>query len=369
MLKKILIPLFLLVILTSVVYSEPIPAVDGTLFLKHSITDELLADASVSINLINTKKGTNIRLQKFLQNGSLQHTFTSGDWEIILILQDKDSQKVTFFTKDELEIGTNPSFEKTIYLDPVGSLEGSVIDDQGNLVNNALLTFKCSKNLDIPFPNLTNKFGFFGVEIVPVGECQVTSSYKNVVGVEKVQIDHGKLSEIEIELNKKLLSESNLQRYILAGVLIILGILIWRFRLLEKIKRPKKKKQTKKSSKKSSKKTEVKIENINTHEAIEVSQPMTIIQTEEESLGETKTLNPRARDIMKTLNDREQKIINFLLENHHKSTQAKIRNGTGIPKTSLARAFMTLQSKKVLDIEAIGKLKKISFSDWFEGKE
>ena len=78
-------------------------------------------------------------------------------------------------------------------------------------------------------------------------------------------------------------------------------------------------------------------------------------------------VNPRARDIIKTLDEKEKKVVDFIFENNNQSTQAKIRHGVGIPKTSLARLFQRLESKKIIEIERAGKLKKIKFTDWFMG--
>jgi uncharacterized membrane protein len=72
---------------------------------------------------------------------------------------------------------------------------------------------------------------------------------------------------------------------------------------------------------------------------------------------------------METLNEREKKVVQFLLEEKGIATQAKIRNGTAIPKTSLVRVFQSLETKKVVSIEKIGKMKKITVTDWFMGKE
>jgi len=79
--------------------------------------------------------------------------------------------------------------------------------------------------------------------------------------------------------------------------------------------------------------------------------------------------NPRARDILKTLSERESAIATFILDSGHETTQAKIRNSLGMPKTSLARLLRTLEEKKVLHVDRIGNIKKIKLTDWFLGKD
>ena len=72
---------------------------------------------------------------------------------------------------------------------------------------------------------------------------------------------------------------------------------------------------------------------------------------------------------MKTLKDRERKVVEFLLENENKSTQSKIRYETTIPKTSLIRIFESLENKNIIKIERVGKLKKIELTEWFLGED
>ena len=61
--------------------------------------------------------------------------------------------------------------------------------------------------------------------------------------------------------------------------------------------------------------------------------------------------------------------IHDLIESKNHSSQSKVRYSTGIPKTSLGRILDNLVGKKVISIEKVGKLKKISLTDWFLGKD
>ena len=79
-------------------------------------------------------------------------------------------------------------------------------------------------------------------------------------------------------------------------------------------------------------------------------------------------VSKRALDIMKTLSEKELMVVNFLLQNKNIGTQAQIKNNTGIPKTTLIRVLDSLKNKKVVEIEVIGKLKKVKLTSWFLGK-
>lgn len=72
---------------------------------------------------------------------------------------------------------------------------------------------------------------------------------------------------------------------------------------------------------------------------------------------------------MKTLNERETKIVDALVQNKFEASQSVLRHLTGIPKTSLSRSFSSLEAKKVLGVEKQGKMVKIKLTDWFLGKD
>jgi uncharacterized membrane protein len=69
------------------------------------------------------------------------------------------------------------------------------------------------------------------------------------------------------------------------------------------------------------------------------------------------------------LNEKEKKIVNYLLENDNKGVQSCIRHETGIPRTSLSRCLKSLEIKKIIEVEKIGKAVKIKLTDWFLGKD
>ena len=77
----------------------------------------------------------------------------------------------------------------------------------------------------------------------------------------------------------------------------------------------------------------------------------------------------RADDILKTLSENEKSVVKFLLENNAFGTQARIKNSIGMPKTSLSRILRMLERKRVVEIERIGKLKKVKLTSWFMENE
>jgi len=257
---------------------------------------------------------------------------------IRLDVDDPATPEQDYFTEEGIVVdGSKESIIKTFYLTPIGTIEGEVLGADNKLVSGADLKFKCSKDLNIEYPEKTDKFGSFKTHLVPAGKCKIYATSKNLVGNNDVVVVKGNSSSVKILLEQSLTPRSKAYIYYIVGGVLLLVVIFFLFRFIKKLKRRKSKKPKKKKLK--------------------------------EKIGNKEELNPRARDVMQTLNEREKAVAEFLLKHKNKSTQAKIRYETGIPKTTLVRTFQALEAKKVIDVERIGRLKKIKLTDWFLGKE
>jgi len=85
-------------------------------------------------------------------------------------------------------------------------------------------------------------------------------------------------------------------------------------------------------------------------------------------LAETVNINV-SETILKTLNKKEKAVVEFLLANTNKASQAKIRHATGIPRTSLSRVLQSLEGKKIVHVEKHGKMVNVALTDFFLGKK
>lgn len=211
------------------------------------------------------------------------------------------------------------------------TVKGIVLDSLDNLVSYADLKLDCLEG------NFTaDKFGSFSIKDVPAGSCRIFANYNDAIGVEKINIEPNQTLDLEIKLDKTIVNLPKKTDYgliaILVLILLVIIFFIWYFKLFKKIK--KLEKEEKKEKK------EIK-----------------------ELKGE------RVKDITKTLNSKEKKIIGFLLENNNQSSQAKVRHNTGIPRTTLARSLKNLEAKNIVSTQKIGKMVKIKLTDWFLGKE
>jgi uncharacterized membrane protein len=224
---------------------------------------------------------------------------------------------------------------------PVGYVQGTVVDNAGNLVSNAELSFNCYSSFTVDFPDSSDNLGFFNIPKTPIGECIVIASKDGVVGKQNFEIKLGEISSVEVSLagNMDNKNSSHLIWLIVILIsLILIGLLIWYLLKNDIINFKKKKPLTKEKVEENSKDIE---------------------ETSENNISKKTTA------ILETLNDKEKKVVNFLLENNYQQSQSKIRHATKIPRTSLSRVLQSLERKKIISIKKEGKLVDISLTSFF----
>jgi hypothetical protein len=352
--SKIAIFLLIFCLLAVGVYAaDEVSYTQLSLTIKDAQTDAIVKSLPATLNFVNTETSSEINVIKHLSsNGVIEYTLSPGDWKLKLMIDDGSTPAMDYYTEHLFLTDNQPSLNQTIYVIPVGGVEGVVIGTAQNLIKGADIDFKCSASLDIDFPDKTDQFGAFSADIVPVGKCKVSAAHVNLVGSQSLEVVQGELTDAIIKLDRPAISIIKLSWgyviVLLAAIALVVLSIFWRRKArAKKKKEEEKKKRKRKPAVKKEEKPQASVK-----EAVEKVRPLT----------------QRAVDVMKTLNEREQEVVRFLLENNNKSTQSKIRNSTGIPKTSLARIFTSLEGKNVISIETIGKLKKIELTDWFLGK-
>lgn len=244
--------------------------------------------------------------------------------------------------------------EDIIYLFQTGTIRGIVKDKLDNIVSYADLKFECSNNIGCVFPSKTDKFGSFNVDFAPVGKCKISAYYNNAIGFNEVQIEPGKIVDIEIKLDRSILSADAGYDWVKILLFTVL-ILILAVFVVVLIRRYKSKKAglSKEVYRKQIKKEKLK------KRAVE--------EVRKEKIEGV--AGKRAEDIMKTLNENEKNVVNFLIENKNKAAQSSIRHALGIPRTTLSRIVESLERKNIIKVERLGKAVKIELTDWFLGKE
>lgn len=313
----------LILILVFVLLSSSVLAQDNRtnvfLALKDANTNEDISNVAVYITV------NGVDIDQYISD-IIRLKLDDGQYKAEIRIDDLSTPGNDYFKKTDLVVENN--LMREIFLYPIGTVKGIVKDKLDNIVGDAGLKFECTPNPEIRFPSKTDKFGGFFVNFVPVGKCKIFASYKDGIGFKEVNITKGVLEDIEINLDKSIVvPRRNIVFDVLVVVFVIIFVLVIYFR--------------REISSYLFKKKEVKEEKI----------------------------SKRARDIIETLNEKEKKVVNYLLEHEHKGAQSAIRHETGIPRTSLSRCIKSLQIKKVIEVEKIGKAVKIRLTDWFLGKD
>ncbi len=332
--KRGLLLFIVFLIIFPLVIAEELPA-NVILTLNDISTNEQIDSVLVSVNI-----GGNIVTQLVEEDDVLRLNLPDNMTYLAEFkVDDITSDGKDFFGKDNLKVENN--LIKGIFLYPVGSVRGIVKDNLDNIVGNANLKFECSGQDLVDLPEKADGFGSFSVDYLPTGSCKIFASYEGGIGIEEVTIERGSLNDIEVMLDKSIVVEQENRSYSMFIIFIfvfVLALIVYIFR-----------KQLSKLAKK-----EKKLEKLEKKEESEINELKADLE-----------LGKRARDILGTLSERQKKIVEFIIEHKGSITQSKIFHGTGIPKASLSRNLKSLEIKKIIKIEKLGKLRKIKLSDWF----
>jgi uncharacterized membrane protein len=278
--------------------------------------------------IVNVDLGESV-LTKYVEEGEiLRLELDEGGYEADLRANDLSTPGKDYHGTASLEVEN--TLIKAILLYPVGTLRGIVKDKLDNVVSNAKLKFECSGNCPDGFPEATDDFGSFSVEYMPIGECTIYASYRDMTGRLSIDMGRGNLSNYEIMMDKSLLREkSNLASWMISiAILLIIAYFAIKYNMIGKAS-PKKEKKEK-----------------------------------EEKRAEDKAM----KKIMETLNEREKKVVSYLLEHNNASMQSSVRHATSLPRTTLSRIVNSLEKKKIIEVEKHGKSVKLTLTDFFLGK-
>jgi len=73
---------------------------------------------------------------------------------------------------------------------------------------------------------------------------------------------------------------------------------------------------------------------------------------------------------LNTLDEKENQIVGFLIDQNGETTQARIHHYTHMPRSTLSKNVKNLLKKEILEIERYGKLNRVRLTRWFlEGDE
>lgn len=277
-------------------------------------------------------------------NGEFIITTNKSRYNLIIKLDKLDTLGQDGFFQAEIFLIDDSEINAIIL--PIGSLKGAVVDIHNRPIQNALVRVDCISEYGIQGVSKTNEIGSFNYKYLPSGQCRVGAAFDNSISFSDVNISSGNFSDIIIKLDVENDNNDTGLFLIIAiiSAIVVLGIILLHKKILNK----------KNNIENKIKKLNIKKNKLNSKNN----------SKEENKTDKSEYKNKRASDILATMQGNERDVLKFLIENPN-TTMAKIYYGTGIPKTSLARVLQTLESKNIITTEKIGKLKKVSLTDWF----
>ncbi len=353
------------------------PSYSLGLELRDFTSKTLINDTHAILEITDNQTGQTIRTLAYVgTSGVARLLLPTGRYDIQIQVDQLDTPGTDYYYSFSQTLTSNVS--RTIYLFPVGSLLGAVYSSDGQAVAGAHVKFDCGSSIGSINEQTSDELGLFRASWLPVGNCRISAASEDGMGYQDVEITHGARPSVAISLNRSLVhtgesfkpssSPDALFLSVVVLAILILAVIAYLFMHHKSspavssksphppYKSPRPSVEKRKSAAKS------------THPARVTFQPLpasTTIQT----LPSPHQIHPRSTDIIKTLGENEKKVAEYLLHNGHHSTQARIKNSIGMPKTSLSRTLHMLERKRVVEIERIGKLKKVRLTQWFLGKE
>jgi len=252
-----------------------------------------------------------------------------GNYSFSVDLDDLQTESYDYFGNFNGFVGENKIINLVVL--SVGSISVSVVDASDKPIKRALLRIDCSKNFGVGNYFRTDDFGVVNVPRLPEASCLIRCAVDDYVKNKEINITRGLYQKVEFEFDE---IKSNFN-YFLLIIIVVLVVGIFVFLIFSKRSLEKKTKQD-------------------------------IVKFNSAS----------KEDILVALDESERKVIEFLLNEKESSSnknnffvnQANIIHGAGIPKTTLVRLLSSLEKKKILVIEKLGKSKRVKFTDWFDKK-
>ncbi|MFH1408446.1 MAG: carboxypeptidase regulatory-like domain-containing protein [Nanoarchaeota archaeon] len=289
-------------------------------FILQDTEGNALNQAHISIQVSDGTNNVLLNTLLFSRDGSI--TFKVEDISTKAVLTADLLETPGFDGYTTVMITTQD--EQTITLFPVGSVRGTVTDRDGQLIADADIKAECQGSYGEAGSMKTDDYGSFIFNILPVGSCRFSARADQAVGFETVDITKGSLDQIELSFSRSA-ALRNLWPYLFIVLLALGGwaLFVWSMR---RAKNP--------------------------------------VPVAEKPLSEGPS---RADDIVKTLREPEQEVVQTLLSSGNEATQAAVYHKTGIPKTTLSRCIQTLEAKQIISVKKIGKMKRLTLTPWFLG--
>ncbi|MBN2518087.1 MAG: carboxypeptidase regulatory-like domain-containing protein, partial [Candidatus Altiarchaeota archaeon] len=144
--------------------AEEVSEEDGLSDLMMEVRDfdttQLITDVHIQLHLTNKQTGESIKTIRFVgETGRISLKLAPGIWSVVLKLDDLSTPGKDYFS--ELEMDLRSSLNVTAFIQPVGSVIGSVVDSSGKLIVDAQIKLDCDADHGDLSSITTDSFGSF----------------------------------------------------------------------------------------------------------------------------------------------------------------------------------------------------------------
>lgn len=331
----------------------PLPPGDNEIYfhLFDSSTGARIMNGTVAFSLAG-EGGEISELSMQIRNGSARVLLDSGKWSVVGDVDDLETQGKDLATYSEITVAGDSNF--TLYFIPVASANIQTVDSAGSVVPNAEISISCVK-LDegkVALMNgqqelRTDSNGLLLARYVPTGPCVVSASQDSSVGSTNINLLKGQFVSLKSTLGGSLRKNGwGIELAVVAIALVAIAAYVgWKYFAMGGERRK-------------------------AAHGEAAAEPSTVPMAHDEKKADEEffgkiAVTEKMRGVLKTLGEREKKIVRLLVKNGGAMRQAKIYNTLLIPKTSLVRALRSLERKNILKLEPFGKTNSVSLSEWF----
>ncbi len=299
--------------------------IELTLIIK-DIEQNLIGNKHILLEIENKKENKKENTLRYSnEDGRITLNLKPGDFWLTAKLDDFTTPGKDYVSA-EFNILLDNSTTTDLLMFPVGSIKGNVYNKAGERIVDAKIKIDCGRDYGDK-NTVSDDFGSFSFEYVPAATCEVSALSDGKVGATLVNVSCGELKTADIILGQEIKDNRFNFMLPLIGVFVLI-VAASVFYLSNKNKKT----------------------------------PST---EEKDKIKVT----ARMQDIIQTLTSRENDIVDLLIKNNGRLTQAEIRHFLKIPKATISRDIRTIEQKKIIETIKIGRSKDVLLTEWFLDKK
>jgi len=295
------------------------------------------------------------------REGSLLLQLASGEYQLDSVLDDMATPGPDFASTAQLSVPAQGNLTLVFY--PAGSVAASVLEG-GSPVPGADIRVSCPSDwfdyaaLDGAKGARFDDSGGFLFRALPIGTCVISASTQTSAGSSQVQVEQGKIANVQVSLSPKALVLPDIAQLAVAAV-VAAALLYLLFAGKKRTHAPEGGQATGMQGQKAPRKMKASTRAKSGHSTMPLS-----------GAGSAKAKAPaasprqallfdangeKARAVLSTLSEREAGIVRLLMASGGKSKRSTMQHKLLIPKTSLLRNLRSLERKNIVRLEPFGR--------------